>query len=386
MNFSLTEAQATVNGYGAQLAEQFDRDYWLEHCSSKAYPQALWSQIGADGYLGTLVSSHNGGAGLGLTEMALLTEGLAEQGLPLFLLITGCTIAMPAIDGFGTARQKAELLPELCRGTKKVCFAITEAAVGANVYNLAVHARRAGDEFILSGDKHFTSGADVADYVMVVARTLRKQDAASKHHGFTLFLVNLNAAGVTRKPADVNIPMPLQECHLRFDDVVLGLDDVIGEVDMGMQVLAQATNAERIVIAAMAVGLGRYMTNKGANYAKTREVFAGPIGAYQAVQHPLAAAHTQVELARLVTLQAAWQCDTGIASDGAANMAKFAATDAAMAASDATLQTHGGSGFAQSTGVYDIYQVCRLLRSAPVSNERALCFIAEHVLGLPRSY
>ena len=204
----------------------------------------LWSQIGADGYLGTLVSRNHGGAGLGLSEMALLTEGLAEQGFPLFLLITGCTIAMPAIDSFGTAQQKAELLPELCRGNKTLCFAITEAPVGANVYNLAVQARRTGDSFILSGEKHYTSGADVADYVMVVARTLSKQDAASKHQGFTLFLVDLNADGVTRKLADVNIPMPLQECHLRFDDVVLSLDDVVGDVDMGMQVLARANNAE----------------------------------------------------------------------------------------------------------------------------------------------
>lgn len=244
MDFSLTETQQQTLAYGGELARKYDRRYWLEHAGRREFPMELWRQLGKDGYLGILVPEEYGGSGLGMTEQAVFIEGIAEQGFPLLLLLTGPSIALPALARFGTPEQKSRILPRICRGEELVCFAITEADAGSNRPNLKTFARP---------------------------------------HG------------------------------------------------------------------------GRYLTQRGADYARERVVFDAPIGAYQGVQHPLARARTQVELARLMTLQAAWQAQ-------------------------------GGYGYTRDAGIYDIYQACRLLRSAPVNRERVLCFIGERTLGLPRSY
>jgi len=333
-----------------------------------------------------LVPEAYGGAGLGVTEMALLIEGLAEQGLPLFLMLTGPSIAMPAIAGFATEQQKTTLLPDLCSGEKKICFAITEADVGANISRLKTSAKLDGDTWYLSGQKNFTSGVDACDYVLVLARTLTPEQTANRNHGYTLFLIDLHRDKLDKHELDIAIPMPLKEFNLFFDDLPLGPESVIGEPHMAMMALYPTMNVERITTTAMSCGMGRYLTRKGVTYAKTRVVFDGPIGAYQAVQHPLAEAHTQVEMAHLMMLKAAAQFDAGEKADEAANMAKYASAEASMLAAEAALQVHGGNGYTPEYDIYDIYQVCRLLRSAPVSRERALCFIAERGLGLPRSY
>ncbi len=385
MDFSLTDAQTQIHAYGQQLAARFDRRYWLEHAERRAFPLELWRQIGEDGRLGILAPAEHGGAGLGMTEMALFIEGLAEQGFPLLLLVTGPALAMPVLARFGTDDQKTRILPRLCRGEELVCFAITEAEVGSNTANLKTRARAEDERFLLSGSKEFTTAADVCDHVMVVARTTPREEVASKNEGFTVFLVPLDAPGLKRQLMDVPLPIPERHCQLFFDDVELGPEHV-GPVGAGMRVLYEALNAERIAASALSCGMGRYLTQRAADYARERVVFDSPIGAYQGVQHPLARARTQVEMARLMTLQAAWQVDAGERADEAANMAKYASAEASMEAAEAALQTYGGSGYARESGIYDIYQLCRLLRSAPVNRERVLCFIAERTLGLPRSY
>ncbi len=386
MDFSFTDAQKQIYAYGQQVAAKYDRRYWLEHGERREFPAELWRQLGQDGFLGILVPEEHGGAGLGMTEMALFIEGLAEQGFPLLLLVTGPALAMPALARFGTDEQKSRILPRLCRGEELVCFAITEADVGSNTANLKTRARAAGEGFRLSGSKDFTTAADVCDYVMVVARTTPREEVANKNEGFTVFLVPLDAPGLKRQLMDVPLPIPERHCKLFFDDLELGPEHVVGPVGGGMLVLYEALNAERIAAAAMSCGMGRYLTQRAADYARDRVVFDDPIGAYQGVQHPLARARTQVEMARLMTLRAAWQVDAGERADEAANMAKYASAEASMEAAEAALQTHGGSGYARESGIYDIYQLCRLLRSAPVNRERVLCFIAERTLGLPRSY
>ena len=384
MAYRLNEEQTMIHDYGRKLATRFDRAYWRKKTADKTFPEAMWKQIGEDGFLGILIPENYGGAGLGVTELALLIEGLAEQGFPLFLMLTGPAIAMPVIAGYGSEEQKHQLLPELCRGQTKVCFAITEADIGANISRLKTRARLEGDTWQLSGQKNFTSGADVCDYVMVLARSLPPEEAMQKNHGFTLFLIERDRIAMT--PQDVGVPMPLQQNNLLFDGVELGPESVVGEPHMAMMALYPTMNVERITAAAMSCGLGRYLVSKGVEYAGQRQVFDGPVGAYQAVQHPLAEAHTQIEMAHLMMLQAAGQHDRDLPADMAANMAKYASAEASMLAAEAALQVHGGNGYAPEYDIYDIYQVSRLLRSAPVSRERALCFIAERGLGLPRSY
>ena len=384
MDFTPSDEHRMIYDYGRNLATRYDRPYWRDKTASKTFPDEMWRQIGTDGFLGMLVPEAYGGTGLGVTEMALLIEGIAAEGLPLFLMLTGPAIAMPVIAGFGSEAQKQDILPGFCTGEAKVCFAIAEANVGANVARLKTRATQDGTGWRLNGEKNFTSGADVCDYVLVLARSLPPEEAMQKNHGFTLFLIEREK--ITMSPQDVGVPMPLQQCNLSFDDLELGPEHVVGEPHMAMMALFSTMNVERITAAAMSCGMGRYLVRKGAAYASERTVFEGPIGAYQAVQHPLAEAHTQVEMAHLVMLQAATQHDAGTPADEAANMAKYASAEASMLAAEAALQVHGGNGYAPEYDIYDIYQVCRLLRSAPVSRERALCFIAERSLGLPRSY
>lgn len=386
MDFTLNEDQRQIYDYGAKLSKKFDNSYWLDHARRHAFPKEMFQQVADDGFLGIMVPTEYGGAGLGMTEMALFMEGTANCGIPLLMMVVGPTMSLAHLSRHGTEFHKKELLPAACRGEIQFCFAITEPGAGSNTIKATTFARRAGNRFTLSGEKTFITGADVSDYCLVVARTRVLGEVERKTDGFTLFSVDLKKRGVAMQRVKVSIPLPEEQWTLFFDEVDLGPEDVVGNVDEGFSILFDSLNPERIVLAALCCGIGRFALGKAVAYASTRNVFDQPIGAHQGVQHPLAKAHTAVELASLMTRRAAWEFDKRLPAGASSNMAKIAAAEAGIEAVDAALQAHGGSGFTEDTGVYELFPLVRLLRTAPVNRELCLSYIGEKVMGLPRSY
>ncbi|HEX6956434.1 MAG TPA: acyl-CoA dehydrogenase family protein [Ferrovibrio sp.] len=386
MDFNLTTEQRQIYEYGGKLAQKYDNAYWLEHARRHAFPKELFRQIADDGFLGIMVPEEYGGAGLGMTEMALLMEGMANHGIPLLMLVVGPCMSLAHLAAHGTEFHKKELLPAACRGDIQFCFAITEPNAGSNSIRIETVAKPNGNRFSLTGQKTFITGADLADYCLVVARTKPHDEVARKTDGFTLFAVDLKAKGIEKQRVRVSIPVPEEQWTLYFDEVDLGPEDIVGEINDGFSILFDSLNPERIMVGAMCCGLGRFALGKGAAYASQRSVFGQPIGAHQGVQHPMAKAHVAVETASLMTRRAAWEFDNGLPAGGSANMAKYAAAEAAIEAVDAALQAHGGAGFTEDTGLYELYPLVRLLRTAPVNRELCLSFIGEKLLGMPRSY
>ena len=387
MDFELTQEQRQILEYGDAVAQKFDRKYWMDCADKRVFPQALYDRVAQDGFVGTMVPEEYGGAGQGMIEMHLFLEGLSNNGIPLLNLVVGAAMSLGFLAKHGTEEQKKRYLPDACAGKTRFCFAITESDAGSNTIRTATIARKRGNRFALSGSKTFITDADGSDYALVVARTTPHTDVQRKTDGFTLFVVNLKGKGVDKQFIPVSIPAPETQWQLFFDEVDLGPDDVVGEIDRGFGILFKSLNPEQILVASICCGLGRYALTRAVSYANERKVFKDvPIGAYQGVQHPLADARTRVEMASLMALKAAWVFDQGREAGEFANMAKLAAADAGIAAVDAAIQTHGGNGFTKEYGIFDLYPLVRLLKTAPLNREMILNYIGEHVMGLPRSY
>ncbi|KWV58655.1 hypothetical protein AS156_34370 [Bradyrhizobium macuxiense] len=387
MDFDLTQEQRQVLDYGDAIARKFDRKYWMECAEKRVFPEALYRQIAEDGFVGTMVPEEYGGAGQGMVEMHLFLEGLSNNGIPLLNLVVGAAMSLGFIAKYGSEAQKRRYLPDACRGNTRFCFAITEPDAGTNTIRTATVAKRRSNRFALSGQKTFITDADGSDYALVVARTTPHTEVQRKTEGFTLFIVNLKAKGVQKQYIPVSIPAPETQWQLFFDEVELGPEDVVGEIDKGFGILFKSLNPERILVGSICCGLGRYALNRAVAYTSERKVFNDvPIGAYQGLQHPLASARTDVELASLMTLKAAWTFDQGREAGEFANMAKLAAADAGIKAVDTAIQCHGGNGFTKEYGIFDLYPFVRLLKTAPLNREMILNYIGEHVMGLPRSY
>jgi acyl-CoA dehydrogenase len=373
MDFDLTHEQRQILDYGDTVARKFDRKYWMECADKHVFPEALYRQIAEDGFVGTMVPEEYGGAGQGMVEMHLFLEGLS--------------MSLGFIAKYGSKAQRNRYLPDACSGKTRFCFAITEPDAGSNTIRTTTMATRRGNRFALNGQKTFITDADGADYALVVARTTPHTEVKKKTDGFTLFVVDLKAKGLQKQYIPVSIPAPETQWQLFFDDVDLGPEDVVGEIDKGFSILFKSLNPERILVGSICCGLGRYALNRAVDYVKERKVFNDvPIGAYQGLQHPLASARTDVEMASLMTLKAAWTFDQGREAGEFANMAKLAAADAGIKAVDTAVQCHGGNGFTREYGIFDIYPLVRLLKTAPLNREMILNYIGEHVMGLPRSY
>ncbi|MBV1903627.1 MAG: acyl-CoA/acyl-ACP dehydrogenase [Marinosulfonomonas sp.] len=386
MDFTLNDEQRQIYEYGGQLAQSFDNTYWLEHARQHTFPREMFQQIANDGFLGMMVPEEYGGTGLGMTEMMLFMEGTANYGIPLLMMVVGPCMSLSHLSKHGTEFHKKELLPAACKGDIQFCFAITEPGAGSNSIKTKTMAKRNGNRFSLSGEKTFITGADVSDYCLVVARTTPHDQVSRRTDGFTLFAVDLKKKGVDKQRVKISIPLPEEQWTLFFDEVDLGPEDVVGHIDEGFNILFDTLNPERIILSGLCCGLGRFALNKAVEYANERVVFGQPIGAHQGVQHPMAKAHTNIEMASLMGRRAAWEFDTGQPAGASANMAKYAAAEAGIEAVDAALQAHGGAGFTEDTGVYEMYPLMRLLRTAPVNRELCLSFIGEKVMGLPKSY
>jgi alkylation response protein AidB-like acyl-CoA dehydrogenase len=377
------EHQALRHAVGA-IAEKFGGDYYVRMAEARQPTTELWRALGDHGFLGINLPEEYGGGGAGLAELTIVCEETAARGTPLLLLLVSSAISGEVIAAYGSPEQKARWLPGLASGASKIVFAITEPDAGSNSHRLSTTATRDGSDYVLRGQKYYISGVDDADAILVVART--GPPGPNGRAPLSLFVVDTDAAGLVRDPLPVSVALPERQFTLHFDDVRVPADRLIGTEGDGFAQVFHGLNPERITGAALCVGIGRYVLGKAAAYATSRVVWDQPIGAHQGVSHPLAAARIQVELAALMTHKAAWLHDQGRPAGEASNMAKYAAAEAALAAADAAIQTHGGNGLATEYGLLPYWGLARLLRIAPVNREMILNYVAQHTLGLPRSY
>jgi alkylation response protein AidB-like acyl-CoA dehydrogenase len=386
MNFDLTPEQEQLRDAVAALGRRYGHRYFVEKAKSGGKTDELWAEAGKLGYLGVSVPEEFGGGGGGITELAIVCEELSAAGCPLLLLVVSPAIVGSILARHGTPDQQRDFLPGIADGTLKVVFAITEPDAGSNFHRLTTTARRDGDDWLLSGRKCFISGVDEARYVLVVART---QDAATGKLKPALFLVPTDAPGLSWSQLEMEIVSPENQFLLYLDEVrVPDAALVGGSPDAGLPALFAGLNPERITVAAMGIGSARYALDRASSYVSTRSVWGRPIGSHQGVAHPLAHATIQVELARLMVAKAAVLYDAGrdLEAGVAANMAKYATSEAATLAVDTAIQAHGGNGMTTEYGVSTLLGAVRAGRIAPVSREMILNFVASHVLGQDKSY
>ncbi|MFD1860460.1 acyl-CoA dehydrogenase [Aeromicrobium camelliae] len=367
------------------LGRKYGESYFYAAANEGRKTTELWSEAGKLGYLGVSIPEEYGGGGGEIGDLAAVCEELAAAGCPLLLMVVSPAIVGTVIAQYGTEEQRRRWLPGLADGSATYAFSITEPDAGSNSHNIATTARRDGTDWVLKGGKTYISGVDEASHVLVVGRT---EDAKTGKLKPALFMVPTDARGFTWQEIDMGLTSPEKQFTLFFDDVRLPADALVGKEDAGLDQLFAGLNPERIMAASMATGTARWALRKAVAYAKERDVWGKPIGAHQAIAHPLAKLHVEIEMARLLTQKAAALYAEGdlLAAGEAANMAKYAAGEAACAAVDQAIQTHGGNGLATEYGLVQSLVASRLTRIAPVSREMALNFVAQFSLGLPKSY
>lgn len=368
----------------AKIAEKFGPEYFLARSRAGQKVDELWTELGAAGLLGVHLPEEYGGGGAGMSELAIVIEELSAHGLPLLLTVISPAICGSIIAAHGSAEMKQRWLPGIADGSLKMAFALTEPDSGSNSHEVKTTARRDGESWVISGGKYFISAADEASALLVVARD--GAAIAGKRNRLSLFVVPTNAGGVTLQPLDTTVVSPDHQFTIFFDDVRVGPEALIGEAGNGLRQVFAGLNPERILASAISAGIGRYAVSKAVSYAQTRQVWSVPIGAHQGISHPIADCHIQVELARLATQHAARLFDDGQDAAAAANIAKYSAAEASLKALDQAIQTHGGNGLSKEYGLAELWFVARLMRTAPVSREMVLNFVAQNTLGLPASY
>ena len=384
MDFRPTPEQEMLRDAVAKVAANFGHAYFQERAASGQKASEIWSALGDAGYLGVNVPAEYGGGGMGISELAIVCEEVAAAGCPLLLILVSPAICASLISHFGSEEQRAEWLPRFATGELKMAFAITEPDAGSNSHRIATTATRDGDIWVLKGTKYYISGVDESESVLVVTRT--GTDPASGRAALSLFVVDADAPGLTATHIPVEISAPEKQFTLFFDDVQVPHDRLVGTAGDGLRQVFLGLNPERIMSAAVSTGIGRYALERAAAYARERAVWGVPIGSHQGIAHPLAKAKIELELARLMAHKAAWAYDAGVDAGEAANMAKYAAAEASLAALDQAIQTYGGNGLASEFGLADLWGMARLMRTAPVSREMILNFVAQHSLSLPKSY
>jgi alkylation response protein AidB-like acyl-CoA dehydrogenase len=384
MDFAENPDHAALRAAIADVTRGFGGTYFAEHAEAHEPTEELWHALGKQGFIGINISERWGGGGAGMAELALVCEETAAQGCPLLLLLVSSAISAEVLDRYGSVEQQERWLPRIATGETKMVFAITEPNAGSNTHKLSTTATRDGDDWLINGTKYYISGVAEAEAILVVTRS--GVDEVTGRARMSLFIVPTDAPGLTIQPLPVSAALPEQQSTLFFDNVRVGGDQLVGEADDGFTQVFHGLNPERITGAALCVGIGRYALERAAEYARTRAVWDVPIGSHQGVSHPLAKAKIEVELAGLMTAKAAWLHDQGQPAGEASNMAKYAAAEAALAAVDAAIQTHGGNGLSTEYGLVPLWGMARLLRIAPVNREMILNYVAQHSLRLPRSY
>jgi alkylation response protein AidB-like acyl-CoA dehydrogenase len=379
-----TDEHRLIRESVAAIAADFGHAYFVAQARAGLNPDELWRAVAEAGFVGANLPERFGGSGMGIAELSIVIEELAAHGCPLLMLVVSPAICGSIIAAHGAPELQATWLPEIASGRMRMSFAITEPDAGSNSHRISTSATRDGDGWRLNGSKTFITGVDNSHAILVVANTGR--DDSTGRGRLSLFIVPTDAPGLSKTVIPVEMVAPERQFTLFFDDIALGPEALIGEVDQGLRQVFTGLNPERITVAAIANGIGNYALGKAADYARERQVWDVPIGAHQGLAHPLAEAYMQVQLARLATWRAAELFDAGSDAGEAANIAKYAAAEAAISALDRSIQTHGGNGLTTEFGLADMWFVARLLRTAPISKEMILNFVAQHCLGLPKSY
>ncbi|MGY6020456.1 acyl-CoA dehydrogenase family protein [Streptomyces spinosirectus] len=373
-----SEEHKALRAAVAALGKRHGRDYDRE---------ALWSEAAKLGYLGVNLPEAYGGGGGGIAELSIVLEELGAAGCPLLMMIVSPAICGTVIARFGTESQQQAWLPGLADGTRTMAFGITEPDAGSNSHRITTTARRDPDtgDWLLTGRKVFISGVDIADATLIVGRT---EDARTGSLKPCLFIVPRDAEGFHRRAIEMELSAVEKQFELTLDDVRLPADALVGDEDAGLLQLFAGLNPERIMTAAFAIGMGRHALARAVEYARDRQVWKTPIGAHQAIAHPLAQAHIDLELARLMMQKAAHLYDAGddIGAGEAANMAKYAAGEACVRAVDQSVHTLGGNGLTREFGLASLITASRVARIAPVSREMILNYVSHQTLGLPKSY
>ena len=388
MNFSLNEDQQALVVAMERLCEDFPLDYWRDHDVHGGFPHAFHRAVAQAGWLGIAMPEAQGGAGLGITEAALMMRTISESGAGM----SGASAVHMNIFGlnpvvvFGNEAQRQRFLPPLISGTEKACFAVTEPDAGLDTTKLKTQAVRDGDHYVISGRKIWISTAQVADRMLILTRTTPLDAVQKPTQGLTLFYVPLDRNHVEVREIDKMGRAGVDSNMLFIDGLRVSEADRIGEEGRGFEYILHGLNPERILIAAEAVGLGRAALRLATQYAKERVVFGRPIGQNQGVAHPLARAWMQLEAANMMVLNAAWLYDQNQPCGAQANTAKFLAAEAAQDACQTAILTLGGMGYAREYHVERLLRESYIPRIAPVSPQMILNFISEKVLGLPKSY
>lgn len=387
-SFWPTEEQEAIREAVGRICARFDDEYWRRTDETGKFPEEFAAAMAQGGWLGVAMPEEYGGAGLGLTEAAHVMQVVAQSGAgfsgasAIHLNIFGL---MPVLK-FGTQEQKQRHLPKIIAGEDKACFAVTEPNSGLDTANLETRAEKTGNGYVINGRKIWTTMAQRANKILIIARTTPKDQTAKPMHGLSLFYTDLDRARIDAKPIP-KMGRKAVECNMLFiEDLKVPADDLIGEEGKGFQYLLSGLNPERVLFAAEAVGLGRAALAKAATYANERIVFGRPIGKNQGVQHPLARSWAELEAANLMAFKAAALYDAGKDCGAEANAAKYLGAEAGFRACENAVLAHGGMGYAKEYDVERYFREAMIARIAPVSREMILNFISERVLGLPKSY
>ncbi|CAL9468128.1 Acyl-CoA dehydrogenase fadE12 [Streptomyces sp. enrichment culture] len=382
-----SEEHRALRAAVSALGHKYGREYLTRTVEEGRPATELWSEAAELGYLGVNLPEEHGGGGGGIFELSIVLEELGAAGCPLLLMVVSPAICGTVIARFGTEEQKRDWLPALADGTRVMAFGITEPDAGSNSHRITTTARRdpATGDWLLTGRKVFVSGVDIADATLIVGRT---EDARTGRLKPCLFIVPRDTPGFERRKIDMELSAAEKQFELTLDDVRLPAGALVGDEDAGLLQLFAGLNPERIMTAAFAIGMGRFALSRAVEYARDRTVWKAPIGSHQAIAHPLAQAHIDLELARLMMQKAAHLYDAGddTGAGEAANMAKYAAAEACVKAVDQAVHTLGGNGLTREFGLASLITAARVSRIAPVSREMILNYVSHQTLGLPKSY
>lgn len=388
MNFDLSDDQHAIRDAVGGICSKFDDEYWLERDREGGFPEDFYGAMAKAGWLGIAMPQEYGGAGLGILEAALMMETVSASGA----CLSGASAIHMNVFGLhpvvvhGTPEQKQRWLPPIISGDSKACFGVTEPNTGLNTLKLKTMAVRKGDRYVVNGQKVWISTAQVAHKILLLARTTPVEEVTSPTHGLSLFYTDLDRRRIEVREIEKMGRKSVDSNQLFIDGLEIPIEDRVGEEGRGFEYILHSLNPERVLLAAEATGIGRAALRRASRYAQERVVFDRPIGKNQGVQHPLAERWVDLEAGELLYRRAAWLYDQGRNCGAEANAAKFFCAEAGYRAAETAVLTHGGMGYAKEYHVERYLREAMLPRIAPVSIQLILSFIAEKVLGLPKSY
>jgi len=392
MNFEFTEEQKMIANAARDIAKDFPPEYWREKEEKGEFAEEFFKALADAGFFGIVIPEEYGGAGMGITELLIAMEELAANGCGMagvwYLVLTEVFGGL-SIVRHGTVEQKKKYLPKIAKGEMEFCMALTEPDAGTNTLNIRTTAVKDGDEWVINGNKIFISGADRAGGMLIIARTTPRDKAPKKTYGISLFLADLPNKAIKVNPIPKHGINYSKTCEVSFNNLRLPESALIPPQDEGWYLILDTLNPERMSFTTAAIGISRLAISKAVEYSKQRKVFADPIGSYQGLQFPLAEAFATLECAKLMNFKAAWLFDNNASYrevGAAANMARAVAVEAGIKAVYWAMQVFGGYGYAKEYDVERWWREMNLIRLAPVTQQMALAYIGEHILGMPKSY